>query len=53
MEMIVISTVAWGNAVHTPEIQLHLAELTVQSAASEAMPSTQVLPELDPEQIPD
>lgn len=48
-----IAVVDKGNAVHTPEIQLHPVVLTVQRAPTLAVPTTQVLPELDPEQIPD
>ncbi len=53
MEVTMIATVEKENAVHTPEIQLHPAVLTVQRAPTLAVPTTQVLPEPDPEQIPD
>ena len=52
-EVTMIAAVEKGNAVHTPEIQLHPAVLTVQIAPTLAVPTTQVLPEPDPEQIPD
>jgi hypothetical protein len=48
-----IAAVEKGNAVHTPEIQLHPVVLIVQSAPTLAVPTTQVLTETHPEQIPD
>ncbi len=52
-DIIMIAVVDKGNASHTPERQLHPVVLIVQRAPTLAVPTTQVLPKPDPEQIPD
>ena len=48
-----IAQVEKGNSVQAPEMQRHLVVLVVQSAPTLAVPERQVLPDPEPEQMPD